>query len=405
MKKVELLAPAGDYQKLVTAVKYGADAVYIAGDSFGLRTASKNFSIDEIKKAVDFAHSQGVKIYVTMNIIPHNKDMEGVEDYTKALDEIGVDALIVSDPGMIRRIRSVSDIPIDMSTQASVTNYDTINFWHDYGLRRIVLARELSLDEIKEIRDHIDPDMELEVFVHGAMCISYSGRCLLSNYMVGRDANMGDCAHSCRWKYHLVEEKRPGEYFEIGEDEKGAFILNSKDLCLLPHIDKVIESGVDSLKIEGRVKSQYYVATVVRAYRKALDAYYEGTFDEALVERLMAEIRKASHRDFTTGFALGETDENSQIYTSTSYERNYDFVGLVLDYDEETGLAKIEQRNKIEVGDKLEVFGPRTAHYDHVVDKMYNEDMEEISEAPHAQQTIYMALPKVGDHFMLRKVL
>lgn len=404
MEKIELLAPAGDYSKLVIAIEYGADAVYIAGDSFGLRTASKNFSIDEIKKAVDYAHERGVKVYVTMNIIPHNQHMEGVEDYTLELEKAGVDALIVSDPGMIKRIRSVSNIAIDMSTQASVTNYDTINFWHDFGLRRIVLARELSLDEIKEIRDNISPEMELEIFVHGAMCISYSGRCLLSNYMIGRDANMGDCAHSCRWKYHLVEERRPGEYYEIGENENGAFILNSKDLCLLPYIDKVIESGVNSLKIEGRVKSQYYVATVVRAYREAIDAYYDGRFDKDLADKLLGEIRKASHRDFTTGFALGETDETSQIYGSASYQRDYDFVGLVRSYDESTGLAEVEQRNKLVVGDKLEVFGPFEDHYDYLIEKIYDEDMKEIKEAPHAQQTIYLEMPKAGEFFMLRKV-
>lgn len=403
MEKVELLAPAGDYEKLVTAIKYGADAVYIAGDSFGLRTASKNFSMDEIKRATDYAHKNGVKIYITMNIIPHNEDLNGVEDYVKELDKIGVDALIVSDPGMIARIRKVSSLPIDMSTQASVTNYDTINFWGDFGLRRVILARELSLDEVKEIRKHISDDMQLEMFVHGAMCISYSGRCLLSNYMTGRDANMGDCAHACRWKYALVEQKRPGEYFPIAEDDQGAYILNSKDLCLLPYIDKVIESGINSLKIEGRVKSQYYVATVVRAYRMAIDAYYNGEFNEKLVEELLAEIRKASHRDFTTGFAFGKADETSQIYDSVSYKRDYDFVGIVTDYNTKTQIATIEQRNKIVLGDKLEVFGPNKKHYEICVDKMYNEDDIEIEEAPHAQQIIKMKLPEAGEYYMIRK--
>lgn len=403
MEKVELLAPAGDYEKLVTAIKYGADAVYIAGDSFGLRTASKNFSMDEIKKATDYAHTMGVKIYITMNIIPHSEDLNGVEDYVKELEKIGVDALIVSDPGMISRIRKVSSLPIDMSTQASVTNYDTINFWHDFGLRRVILARELSIDEVKEIRKHISDDMELEMFVHGAMCISYSGRCLLSNYMTGRDANMGDCAHACRWKYALVEQKRPGEYFPIAEDEQGAYILNSKDLCLLPHIDKVIESGINSLKIEGRVKSQYYVATVVRAYRMAIDAYYKGEFNQDLVEELLTEIRKASHRDFTTGFAFDKADETSQIYESASYKRDYDFVGIVTDYDTETKMATIEQRNKIVLGDKLEVFGPNKKHYEITVEKMYNEEDMEIEEAPHAQQIIKMKLPEAADYYMIRK--
>lgn len=405
MKKVELLAPAGDLLKLKTAIEYGADAVYLAGKNFGLRTASKNFSNEELVEAVEYCHSRDKKIYVTMNIIPHNEDMVGIEEYVNYLEEIGVDAVIAADVGMVSVIRRITNtLPVHLSTQASVTNYETVNFWYDYGLRRVILARELSLDEIAEIKNKEPSDMELEIFVHGAMCISYSGRCLLSNYMVGRDANLGDCAHACRWKYSLVEEKRPGEYFPIEDGEDGAFILNSKDLCLLDGIDRVLETGVDSVKIEGRVKSQYYVATVIRSYRIAIDAYYNGTFTKELADELIEEIRKASHRDFTSGFAHGKPDSDAQIYGSSSYIRNYDFVGVVLDYDLETKIATIEQRNKIETGDKLEIFGPNTSHFDYEVVEMRNEKDEIIESAPHAQQIIKLKIDKeVKPWFMLRK--
>ncbi len=292
MKKVELLAPAGDLDKLKTAIDYGADAVYMAGPDYGLRTASKNFTIEDMKEAVEYAHSRGKKIYITMNILAHNDDLEGIEDYIQNLIDINVDALIVSDPGIYSIIRSINkDVEVHMSTQASVTNFRTVKYWMDQGIKRIVLARELSLKEIQDIKKNI-PDSELECFVHGAMCMSYSGRCLLSNYMTGRDANRGDCAQACRWKYRLVEEKRPGEYFPIEEDEKGTFIFNSKDLCMIEHLDKLIAAGIDSLKIEGRVKSQYYVATVVRSYRIAIDKYYNNEFDEQTAKRLLEEIKK-----------------------------------------------------------------------------------------------------------------
>ncbi len=405
MKKVELLAPAGDLLKLKTAIEYGADAVYLAGKNFGLRTASKNFSNEELVEAVEYCHSRDKKIYITMNIIPHNDDMIGIEEYVSYLEEIGVDAVIAADVGMVSVIRRITKtLPVHLSTQASVTNYETVNFWYDYGLRRVILARELSLEEIKEIKKNVPEDMELEVFVHGAMCISYSGRCLLSNYMVGRDANLGDCAHACRWKYSLVEEKRPGEYFPIEDGQDGSFILNSKDLCLLAGIDNVLETGVDSVKIEGRVKSQYYVATVIRSYRMAIDAYYNGTFSKELAHKLIDEIRKASHRDFTTGFAYNKPDSDAQIYGSSSYIRTYDFVGVVLDYDTETKIATIEQRNKIEIGDKLEIFGPNTDYFDYEVIDMRNEKGELIESAPHAQQIIKLKInADIKPWFMLRK--
>ena len=295
-EKVELLAPAGDLSKLRTALKFGADAIYVGGESFGLRKASKNFTTEDLKIGIEEAHACGKKVYVTMNIIPHNEDFEGVEEYVALLGDLNVDALIVADPGMYTTIRSVNPTIPSISPPNHITNAKTVDFWHKLGATRTVLARELSLEEIKGIRTHIDDEMELEMFVHGAMCISYSGRCLLSNYMASRDANKGDCAHACRWKYNLVEEKRPGEYFI--ESDGGSFILNSKDLCLLRDIPRLIEAGVNSFKIEGRVKSQYYVATVVRSYRLAIDAYYDGTFTAELADGLIDEIRKASHRDF-----------------------------------------------------------------------------------------------------------
>ncbi|MDY6065126.1 MAG: U32 family peptidase [Finegoldia sp.] len=404
MGKVELLAPAGDLVKLKTAINYGADAVYLAGDDYGLRTASKNFSRDELKEGLAYAHARGKKIYVTMNIVPHNDDLDGIDDYIKDLVDMKVDALIISDPGIYSIVRSIDrDIECHLSTQASATNYRTVDYWYKQGIKRVVLARELSLDEIRKIKERV-PQCSLETFVHGAMCISYSGRCLLSNYMTGRDANRGDCAQACRWKYNLVEEKRPGEYFPIEENDKGTFIFNSKDLCMIEHVDKLIEAGIDSLKIEGRVKSQYYVATIVRSYRIAIDSYYEGKFNEELASYLLNEIKKVSYRDFTTGFFLSKPDEKSQLYESSSYIREYDFVGLVLDYDKEKKLAKIEQRNRIFVGDKLEIFGPDKEFIEFKVEKLYDEDMEEIEVANKAQQIIYMNLDAdIEENYMLRK--
>lgn len=404
MKKVELLAPAGDLDKLKTAIDYGADAVYMAGPDYGLRTASKNFTLDDMKEAVEYAHSRGKKIYITMNILAHNDDLEGIEEYIQSLIDINVDALIVSDPGIYSIIRSINqDIEVHMSTQASVTNFRTVKYWMDQGIKRIVLARELSLKEIQDIKKNI-PDSELECFVHGAMCMSYSGRCLLSNYMTGRDANRGDCAQACRWKYRLVEEKRPGEYFPIEEDEKGTFIFNSKDLCMIEHLDKLIAAGIDSLKIEGRVKSQYYVATVVRSYRIAIDKYYNNEFDEQTAKRLLEEIKKVSYRDFTTGFFEKKPDENDQLYESSSYIREYDFVGLLLDYDEESKIATFEQRNRVFEGDEVEIFGPEDGFITTKIEKMYDEKMNEIEVANKAQQIFKIKIDqKLQPNSMMRK--
>ena len=405
MKKIELLAPAGDINKLKTAVEYGADAVYLGGESFGLRKASKNFSMEDIKWATDYLHERGKKIHVTLNIIPHNHDMEGVEDYIKDLYEIGVDALIVADPGMFMKVKEVApDFPIHISTQGSVTNVETVKFWQKLGAERVVMARELSLKEVADIIKEVGDSIEVETFAHGAMCMSYSGRCLLSNYMTGRDANMGDYAQPCRYKYHLVEEKRPGEYFPIEEHDEGTFIMNSKDLCMIEHIDEMIEAGIASLKIEGRVKSEYYLATVIRSYRMAIDAYYRDPENYKYDPSLLEEIKKVSHRDFTTGFFFGQANENSQVYKDNSYIRGYDFVGIVLDYDEETKIATIEQRNRVFVGEEIEIFGPGVKHFDYKIEKMLDDKDREIDVANKAKQIFKIKIDQpIKKGFILRR--
>lgn len=405
MKKIELLAPAGDINKLKTAVEYGADAVYLGGESFGLRKASKNFSMEDIKWATDYLHERGKKIHVTLNIIPHNHDMEGVEDYIKDLYEIGVDALIVADPGMFMKVKEVApDFPIHISTQGSVTNVETVKFWQKLGAERVVMARELSLKEVADIIKEVGDSIEVETFAHGAMCMSYSGRCLLSNYMTGRDANMGDCAQPCRYKYHLVEEKRPGEYFPIEEHDEGTFIMNSKDLCMIEHIDEMIEAGIASLKIEGRVKSEYYLATVIRSYRMAIDAYYRDPENYKYDPSLLEEIKKISHRDFTTGFFFGQANENSQVYKDNSYIRGYDFVGIVLDYDEDTKIATIEQRNRVFVGEEIEIFGPGVKHFDYKIEKMLDDKDREIDVANKAKQIFKIKIDQpIKKGFILRR--
>ncbi|MCR2042826.1 peptidase U32 family protein [Anaerosalibacter massiliensis] len=405
MNKPELLAPAGDLEKLKMAIVYGADAVYLGGEEFGLRKASKNFTLEDIEEGIRFAHKRNKKVYVTLNIIPHNEDLIGLDEYVSELEKIGVDGVIVADPGVFSVIRRVApNMPIHLSTQASATNYETIRFWYDLGIRRIVVARELSLDEIKEIKKKLPKDLEIEAFVHGAMCISYSGRCLLSNYMAGRDANRGECAHPCRWKYNLVEEKRPGEYFPIYEDEKGTFIFNSKDLCMIKYIPELIEAGICSFKIEGRVKSQYYVATVIRAYRKAIDEFFRYKKNYVYKEEWLEEIKKASYRDFTTGFYFKKPTGDDQIYENSSYIRKYDFVGLVLDYDKKTKLATVEQRNRIFVGDEIEIFGPNKEFFTQNIEEMWNENGEKIEVAPHPQQIIKMKMKEpVEEWDIIRK--
>lgn len=405
MKKIELLAPAGDLEKLKMAIIYGADAVYIAGENFGLRTASKNFSDEEMKEAVAFAKKHDRKIYVTCNIIPHNEDLEGLDTYLKYLEEIGIDAIIVADPGVLMVAKEVvPNMEIHMSTQANNTNYKSANFWYKQGVQRVVTARELSFEEIKKIRDEIPEDMDIESFVHGAMCISYSGRCLISNYMTGRDANRGSCAHPCRWKYSLVEEKRPGEYFPIEEDENGTYFFNSKDLCMIEYVKELIESGVSSFKIEGRVKTPYYVATVVRAYRMAIDSYYNDPANYKFDQAWMDELKKASYRDFTNGFYLDKPDADSQNYGTSSYIRNYDFMGLVLNYDKSQNLAQIDVRNRIFVGDEVEIIGPDCETIFTTVKAMYNEKMESMEVAPRPKEIIWVDFGyEVKENYIVRK--
>ncbi|MDO5715816.1 MAG: U32 family peptidase [Tissierellia bacterium] len=404
--KIELLAPAGDLNKLKTAVEYGADAVYLGGEHFGLRKASKNFTLEDIREATKYLHDLNKKIHVTLNIIPHNKDIHGVEEYIDALYHIGVDALIVADPGMFMKVKSIhDDFPIHISTQGSVTNSATVKFWADLGAERVVLARELSLKEIQEIIADGKGEIEIETFAHGAMCMSYSGRCLLSNYMTGRDANMGDCAQPCRYKYHLVEEKRPGEFFPIEEHEEGTFIMNSKDLCMIEHIDDLIKSGISSLKIEGRVKSEYYLATVIRSYRMAIDQYYKDPKHYSFDPYLLNEIKKVSHRDFTTGFFYNKANESSQVYETNSYIRGYEFIGIVRDYDPDTKMATIEQRNRVFKGEEVEIFGPMVKDFKQRIYEMVDQNDEPIDVANHAQMIFKIKVDQeVHPGYFLRRI-
>ncbi len=404
--RVEILAPAGDLEKLKYAIIYGADAVYLGGQIFGLRAASKNFTIDEMKEGIKFAHERNARVYLTLNIIPHNDDIAELESYLKLLKDVPFDAVILSDPGTLMYVKEhLPHMEIHLSTQANNTNYMSSRFWSSQGVNRVVLAREMSLEEIKEIVEKTeDLDLEYEVFVHGAMCISYSGRCLLSNYMSSRDANKGDCSQSCRWKYHLVEEKRPGEYYPVFEDDKGSYFFNSKDLCMINDINHVIESGVKSLKIEGRNKSIYYVANIVRAYKIAVDYYYNNK-DFNVDESWLKEIKKASHRKFTTGFYFKKPDEHDQLYESSSYVREYDFIGIVLEYNEETKIATIEQRNKFSVGDKIEIMGPDFFMTEIVIEEIINDKGISIQSAPHARQIVKIKSETVlKPYYLIRKL-
>lgn len=406
MKKVELLAPAGDLERLKVAIMYGADAVYVGGQIFGLRAAAKNFSLEDLAEGVKYAHERGVKVYVTANIIPHNEDLSGFPEYLKEIHKIGVDAVIVADPGTFSIVReTVPEMEVHISTQANNTNHVTVNFWGKLGASRVVLARELNFKEIKEIKENIPEDLELEAFVHGAMCMSYSGRCLLSNYMANRDANRGECAQPCRWKYHLVEEKRPGEYIQVIEDEKGTYFMNSKDLCMIEYIPEIIESGIYSLKIEGRMKTTYYVAMVVKAYRQAIDRYYEDPENWKFDPKWMEELKKASHRDFTTGFYFEKPGHTEHHYDNTAYVRDYSFIGIVKDYDPETKIATIEQRNRFFKGDEIEITGPKN-EVTMVIEEMWDEDMNPIDVAPHPQQIVKIKMDvPVEEYYILRKEL
>lgn len=406
VKKLELLAPAGNLDKLKKAFVYGADAVYIGGEEFSLRVAADNFTIEEIREGVAFAHERGGKVYLTANIIPHNRDVEAYRTYLMQVKDTGIDAVILSDLGMFAITRELApNLDIHVSTQSNNVNYESVNMWYKMGAKRVILAREMSLVEIKEIREKTPADLELEAFVHGAMCISYSGRCLLSNYMAGRDSNQGNCAHPCRWKYYLMEEQRPGEYMPVFENERGTFIYNSKDLCMIEHIEDLMESGLSSFKIEGRVKSEYYVATVVRAYRQAMDAYAKDPQTYRFDPEWMEELKKVSHRDYTTGFYYGRPGGSEQHYENSSYIREYDMVGIVTGYDAETKTATVIQKNRIFCGDEVEFLRPVGKFFVQTVTEMTDEDGNAVTVANRPQSVIRIRteFPVEKDTFLRKK--
>ena len=407
MKKMELLAPAGDLEKLKIAIDYGADAVYFGGEAFGLRAGAGNFTKEEIREGAKYAHERGKKISMTVNIFAHNEDIRLLPDFLRGIADLEIDAFLVSDPGVIAVFREIlPDAVLHLSTQANTTNYMTAKFWYDMGISRIVAAREMSFEELREFRREIPEDMEIEAFVHGAMCISYSGRCLMSNFMTVRDANRGACAHPCRWNYSLMEEKRPGEYFPVEEDQRGTYVFNSKDLCMIGHIPEMVEAGIASAKIEGRMKTIFYAATVVRVYREVIDRYYADPASYRFRPEWLEELSKVSNRHFTTGFFLGRPDESAQNYESSAYIRKYDFIGIVRSYDGETGSALIEQRNHFRVGDEIEIFGPGSASFfTQTVEELFDaESGKPVEVAPHAQQMLRMKVRfPVGASYMLRR--
>ena len=406
MQRIELLAPAGDLEKLKIAIEYGADAVYFGGQMFSLRAGAGGFTKEDMIEGLEFAHERGKKCYMTLNIFAHNEDIKPLTEYLHSIKELPIDAFLISDPGIMALIKDIiPNAEIHLSTQANMTNYATANFWYNMGLKRLVLARELSLVEIEELMKNIPEDLEIEAFVQGAMCISYSGRCLLSNFMADRDSNRGRCAHPCRWKYALQEEKRPGEYYPIEEDERGTYIINSKDLCMIEHIEDLAKSNIASAKIEGRNKSIFYLAIVIDAYRRAIDAYYEGRYDDAEKEQCLIELSKASHREFTTGFYYEKADEDAQNYKSSSYVREYSFVGMIKGYDEETSMAIVEQRNKMLIGDTVEIFGPDCRAFEQTITEMYDlETGEALKSAPHPQQMLKIKVDRpVKVNYMMRK--
>ena len=398
-KRPELLIPASSLEVLKTAVIFGADAVYIGGEAFGLRAKAKNFSKDDMREGIAFAHEHGAKVHVTVNILAHNDDLPGVEEYLKELKELKPDALIIADPAIFEMAKEICpDIERHISTQANNTNYGTYLFWWKQGAKRVVSAREPSLKEIREIRDRIPEEMEIESFIHGAMCISYSGRCLLSNYFTGRDANQGACTHPCRWKYAVVEEKRPGEYLPVYENERGTYIFNSKDLCMIGHIPEMIEAGIDSFKIEGRMKTALYVATVARTYRKAIDDYLENPDKyEANMPWYLDQISNCTYRQFTTGFYFGKPDEEAQIYDNNTYIREYTYLGII--GGERDGLYRIEQRNKFSVGETIEIMKPNGENIQVTVQKILDEEGQEMESAPHSKQVLYVDLEGKAEKF------
>ena len=401
MKKPELLVPASSLEVLKTAVRYGADAVYIGGEVFGLRAKAKNFSLEEMKEGVEFAHRYNVKVYVTANILAHNSDIEPVKAYFNDLKKVKPDALIIADPAIFTIAKEMlPDMELHISTQANNTNYGTYNFWHSLGAKRVVSARELSISEIKDIRNHIPDDLEIETFVHGAMCISYSGRCLLSSFMAGRDANKGACTHPCRWKYAVVEESRPGQYMPVEENERGTYIFNSKDLCMIDHIPELVDAGIDSFKIEGRMKTALYVAPVARTYRMAIDDYSENPKKyEENIPKYKTLISQCTYRQYTTGFFFGKPDETTQIYDCNVYERDYVYLGISGEPLED-GSFVIEQKNKFCVGDKIEIMKADGRDIEANVISITDQDGVAMESCPHPKQIITIKLdqvPETGD--------
>ncbi len=391
MSKIELLAPAGNLERLQVALQYGADAVYMAGKKFGLRAFAENFDEDGLVNAVNYAHNLGKKVYVTVNIFANNDDIDALGSYFKYLEQIGADAAIVSDLGVLAVAReNAPDLPIHISTQANTCNYSAAKMWHKLGASRIILAREVSLDGIKRIRDEVGADLELEAFVHGAMCMSYSGRCLLSNFMTGRGANHGECAQPCRWNYYVMEEKRPGELMQLMEDERGSYVFNANDLCMIEYIPQLALAGISSFKIEGRMKTVNYTATVTKQYREALDRFEADPNSYEFDNYWLEELDKASHRPFSTGFFFGKPSEKSQCYDSSVYLRDYGFIGKVIGYDNDKKLVKIEQRNHFKLGETVEIMPPKGKHITLTLSEMFNEDFEPITVAPHPQQTVYI---------------
>ncbi len=406
--KVELLAPAGSLETLKIAVLYGANAVYMGGGNYGLRAKAKNFTPEEMQEGINFAHKHNVKVYITANIFAHNYDFENMEDFLKSIKQMGADGVIVADPGVFSLAKKIiPDVELHISTQANNTNFYSANFWIEQGAKRIVMARELSFKEIQQIYQNIPKDIPIEAFVHGAMCMAYSGRCLLSNYLTNRSSNRGECAQPCRWQYSVVEETRPNEYMPIEEDERGTYIYNSRDLCMIEYIPELIENGIYSFKIEGRMKTPLYVGTVVKAYREAIDTYLRSPKEyEEKKHLFLDEVGKASHREFTTGFYNNKTTSEDQTYTHNSYVRNYEFSGMVIDYDKNTKIVTVEQRRKFSVGDTLEILKPAGENIVFKIERMWNEDSEEIATAPHPKQIIKFKLDKeISIPSILRKSL
>lgn len=404
-RKLELLIPASNLEVLKVAVMYGADAVYIGGEAFGLRAKAKNFSLEDMKEGIEFAHERGCKVYVTANILAHNYDLDGAREYFQELKQIGPDALIISDPGMFTIAKEVwPEVDIHISTQANNTNYLTYQFWWKQGAKRVVSARELSLKEIRQIRDNIPDEMEIESFMHGAMCISYSGRCLLSSFMAGRDANRGECTHPCRWKYSVVEEQRPGQYMPVYENERGTYIFNSKDLCMIEHIPEMLDAGIDSFKIEGRMKTALYVATVARTYGLAIDEYLKDPeLYRSRITFYKSEISKCTYRQYTTGFFFGKPDENTQIYDTNTYVKEYTYLGVVGETNS-SGLYGIEQRNKFSVGEEIEVMKPDGDNITVTVKRITDESGKDMESAPHPKQKLFVDLGiKLDEYDILRR--